>query len=90
LANCSPPAPLFSILYVKPLFLQNLNDTVLLLLDFADTLRQQYMLLSLRVDMDVRNLTMVTEELKLVDTHHTQLIRNFTILKGSFKPTVVV
>ncbi|KAG7268536.1 hypothetical protein CRUP_012173 [Coryphaenoides rupestris] len=42
----------------------------------------QYMLLSVRVDMDVRNLTMVTEELKLVDTHHTQRIKNFTILKG--------
>ncbi|KAJ3606901.1 hypothetical protein NHX12_026419 [Muraenolepis orangiensis] len=63
--------------------LQNLNDTVLLLLDFADTLRQQYMLLRVRVAMDVRNVTMVMEEMKLVDTHHTQIIKNFTILRGA-------
>ncbi|XP_010880874.2 scavenger receptor class A member 3 [Esox lucius] len=66
--------------------LLNLNNTVLLLMHLADTLRQQYMLLSVRLDMDVRNLSMVTEELKLVDTHHTQLIQNFTILKGAPGP----
>ncbi|KAM4633566.1 scavenger receptor class A member 3 [Polymixia lowei] len=66
--------------------LQNLNATVLLLLDFADTLRQQYMLLRVRMDVDVRNLSMVMEEMKLVDTHHTQLIKNFTILKGAPGP----
>ncbi|XP_071377725.1 scavenger receptor class A member 3 isoform X1 [Centroberyx affinis] len=66
--------------------LQNLNNTVLLLLHLADTLRQQYMLLSVRLDVDVRNLSMVMEEMKLVDTHHTQLIKNFTILKGSPGP----
>ncbi|XP_030628073.1 scavenger receptor class A member 3 [Chanos chanos] len=62
--------------------LQNLNNTVLLLLHLADTLRTQYMLLSVRLDMDVRNLSMVMEEMKLVDTRHSQLIQNFTILKG--------
>ncbi|CAL8317573.1 unnamed protein product [Merluccius merluccius] len=66
--------------------LQNLNDTVLLLLEFADTLRQQYMLLRVRVDMDMRNLTMVMEEMKLVDTRHTQIIKNFTILRGAPGP----
>lgn len=40
------------------------------------------MLLNVRLDVDVRNLSMVMEEMKLVDTHHTQLIKNFTILKG--------
>nr|QHR93525.1 scavenger receptor class A member 3 [Nibea albiflora] len=62
--------------------LQNLNNTVLLLLHLADTLRQQNMLLNLRLDVDVRNLSMVMEEMKLVDVHHTQLIKNFTIVKG--------
>lgn len=62
--------------------LQNLNNTVLLLLHLADTLRQQNMLLNVRLDMDVRNLSMVMEEMKLVDVHHTQLIKNFTIIKG--------
>ncbi|TMS12004.1 Scavenger receptor class A member 3 [Larimichthys crocea] len=61
--------------------LQNLNNTVLLLLHLADTLRQQNMLLNLRLDVDVRNLSMVMEEMKLVDVHHTQLIKNFTIVK---------
>ncbi|KAJ8009077.1 hypothetical protein DPEC_G00085110 [Dallia pectoralis] len=66
--------------------LQNLNNSVLLLMHLADTLRQQYMLLSVRLDVDVRDLSMVTEELKLVDTHHTQIIQNFTILKGAPGP----
>ncbi|XP_039982140.1 scavenger receptor class A member 3 [Xiphias gladius] len=66
--------------------LQNLNDTVLLLLHLADTLRQQNMLLNVRLDVDVRNLSMVMEEMKLVDVHHTQLIKNFTILKGAPGP----
>lgn len=66
--------------------LQNLNNTVLLLLHLADTLRQQNLLLNVRLDMDVRNLSMVMEEMKLVDVHHTQLIQNFTILKGAPGP----
>ncbi|XP_071226242.1 scavenger receptor class A member 3-like isoform X1 [Salvelinus alpinus] len=66
--------------------LQNLNNTVLLLMHLAVTLRQQYMLLSVRLDVDARNLSMVMEEMKLVDTHHTQLIQNFTILKGAPGP----
>ncbi|XP_035473094.1 scavenger receptor class A member 3 [Scophthalmus maximus] len=66
--------------------LQNLNNTVLLLLHLADTLRQQNMLLNVRLDVDVRNLSMVMEEMKLVDVHHIQLIKNFTILKGAPGP----
>ncbi|XP_050995093.1 scavenger receptor class A member 3 [Labeo rohita] len=62
--------------------LQNLNNTVLLLLHLADTLRLQYMMLNVRLDADVRNLSMVIEELKLVDTSHAKQIQNFTILKG--------
>ncbi|XP_029705632.1 scavenger receptor class A member 3 isoform X1 [Takifugu rubripes] len=62
--------------------LQNMNSTALLLLNLADTLRQQNVLLNLRLDMDVRNLSMVMEEMKLVDVHQTQLIKNFTIVKG--------
>lgn len=66
--------------------LQSLNTTVLLLLTLADTLRQQNMLLNVRLDVDVRNLSMVMEEMKLVDVHHTQLIKNFTIVKGAPGP----
>ncbi|CAJ1078336.1 scavenger receptor class A member 3 [Xyrichtys novacula] len=66
--------------------LQNLNNTVLLLLHLADTLRQQNMLLNVRLDVDVRNLSMVMEEMKLVDVYHTHLINNFTIVKGAPGP----
>ncbi|XP_069017893.1 scavenger receptor class A member 3 [Embiotoca jacksoni] len=67
--------------------LQNMNNTVLLLLHLADTLRQQNMLLNMRLDVDVRNLSMVMEEMKLVDVFHTQLIKNFTIVKGAPGPS---
>ncbi|XP_019726294.1 scavenger receptor class A member 3 isoform X2 [Hippocampus comes] len=66
--------------------MQNLNSSVLLLLNSADALRQEHMLLNVRLDVDVRNLSMVMEEMKLVDTHHTQLIKNFTILRGAPGP----
>uniref|UniRef100_A0A8C1SX32 Scavenger receptor class A, member 3 n=2 Tax=Cyprinus carpio TaxID=7962 RepID=A0A8C1SX32_CYPCA len=66
--------------------LQNLNNTVLLLLHLADTLRMQYMMLNVRLDTDVRNLSMVIEEMKLVDTSHAKLIQNVTILKGVSGP----
>lgn len=66
--------------------LQNLNNTVLLLLHLADTLRQQNMLLNVRLDVDVRNLSMVMEEMKLVDVLHSRLIKNFTIVKGAPGP----
>lgn len=66
--------------------LQSLNTTVLLLLNLADSLRQQNMLMNVRLDVDVRNLSMVMEEMKLVDVRHTQLIKNFTIVKGAPGP----
>uniref|UniRef100_A0A3B4AIX5 Uncharacterized protein n=1 Tax=Periophthalmus magnuspinnatus TaxID=409849 RepID=A0A3B4AIX5_9GOBI len=48
--------------------------------------QQQNMLLNVRLDVDVRNLSMVMEEMKLVDVRHTQLIKNFTIVKGAPGP----
>uniref|UniRef100_A0A1A7WGJ6 Scavenger receptor class A, member 3 n=1 Tax=Iconisemion striatum TaxID=60296 RepID=A0A1A7WGJ6_9TELE len=66
--------------------LQSMNSTVLLLLNMADKLRQQNTLLNVRLEMDMRNLSMVTEEMKLVDFHHIQLIKNFTVVKGAPGP----
>ncbi|XP_026173752.1 scavenger receptor class A member 3 [Mastacembelus armatus] len=66
--------------------LQNMNNTVFFLLHLADTLRRDYMLLNVHLYMDIRNLSMVMEEMKLVDVHHTQLIKNFTIVKGAPGP----
>ncbi|XP_063079657.1 scavenger receptor class A member 3 [Engraulis encrasicolus] len=63
--------------------LQELNTTVLVLSDLVDSLRTRYMLMSVQLDLDVRNISMVMEEMKLVDTHHAEVLQNFTILRGA-------
>ncbi|KAF0046779.1 hypothetical protein F2P81_000412 [Scophthalmus maximus] len=45
-------------------------------------LRAQQDELAARLDREVNNLSMVMEEMKLVDSKHSQLITNFTILQG--------
>ncbi|XP_028284172.1 collectin-12 [Parambassis ranga] len=45
-------------------------------------LRAQQDDLTARLDKEVNNLSMVMEEMKLVDSKHSQLITNFTILQG--------
>ncbi|XP_023820983.1 collectin-12 isoform X1 [Oryzias latipes] len=45
-------------------------------------LRAQQDELVTRLDKEVSNLSMVMEEMKLVDSRHSQLITNFTILRG--------
>ncbi|KAM3604669.1 uncharacterized protein V6R79_014595 [Siganus canaliculatus] len=45
-------------------------------------LRNQQDELTARLDKEVSNLSMVMEEMKLVDSKHSQLITNFTILQG--------
>uniref|UniRef100_A0A3Q3KKI4 Collectin-12 n=1 Tax=Mastacembelus armatus TaxID=205130 RepID=A0A3Q3KKI4_9TELE len=45
-------------------------------------LRAQQDELAARLDREVTNLSMVMEEMKLVDSKHLQLITNFTILQG--------
>ncbi|XP_028297188.1 collectin-12 [Gouania willdenowi] len=49
--------------------------------DSAD-LRTQQDELATRLDKEVSNLSIVMEEMKLVDSKHSQLITNFTILRG--------
>uniref|UniRef100_A0A8C7XQ02 Scavenger receptor class A, member 3 n=1 Tax=Oryzias sinensis TaxID=183150 RepID=A0A8C7XQ02_9TELE len=66
--------------------LQSMNSTVMILLQSAESLREQNMMLNVRLNMDVRNLSMLMEEMKLVDIHHSQIIKNFTILKGAPGP----
>ncbi|XP_076829479.1 collectin-12-like isoform X2 [Brachyhypopomus gauderio] len=46
------------------------------------TLRTQQDDLSARLDKEVSSMAIVMEEMKLVDSKHTQLITNFTILQG--------
>lgn len=45
-------------------------------------LRAQQDVLAARLDQEVSSLSVVMEEMKLVDSKHSQLITNFTILKG--------
>lgn len=62
--------------------LQNLNDSVSDVRVDASSLRSQQEELAARLDKEVTSLSIVMEEMKLVDTKHSQLITNFTILQG--------
>lgn len=53
-------------------------------------LRAQQDELTARLDREVNNLSMVMEEMKLVDSKHTQLITNFTILQGEEYPACLI
>lgn len=63
-------------------FLLNLNSSVTDVRTDAASLRSQQEELAARVDKEVTSLSIVMEEMKLVDTKHSQLITNFTILQG--------
>ncbi|XP_068566058.1 collectin-12-like [Cebidichthys violaceus] len=63
-------------------FLVNLNSSVTDVRTDAAGLRSQQEVLAARVDKEVTSLSIVMEEMKLVDTKHSQLITNFTILQG--------
>lgn len=63
-------------------FLLNLNNSMTYVRTDAASLRTQQEELASRLDKEVTNLSFVMEEMKLVDTKHSQLITNFTILKG--------
>ncbi|XP_053106527.1 scavenger receptor class A member 3 isoform X2 [Hemicordylus capensis] len=59
-----------------------INKSVSLMLSTTDLLRERFSLLSARLDFDIRNLSMVMEEMKTVDTRHGEVLRNVTILRG--------
>uniref|UniRef100_A0A671VL60 Collectin-12 n=1 Tax=Sparus aurata TaxID=8175 RepID=A0A671VL60_SPAAU len=63
-------------------FLLNLNSSMTDMSMDAASLRSQQEELAARLDKEVISLSNVMEEMKLVDTKHSQLITNFTILKG--------
>uniref|UniRef100_UPI00398F735C collectin-12 isoform X1 n=2 Tax=Pristiophorus japonicus TaxID=55135 RepID=UPI00398F735C len=48
----------------------------------SSLLKAQQGVMKARLDIEVGNLSMIMEEMKLVDTKHAQLIKNFTILQG--------
>uniref|UniRef100_A0A8C8S8D5 Scavenger receptor class A member 3 n=1 Tax=Pelusios castaneus TaxID=367368 RepID=A0A8C8S8D5_9SAUR len=59
-----------------------LNKSVSLMLGTTDLLRERFSLLSARLDFDIRNLSMLMEEMKVVDVRHGEILRNITILRG--------
>ncbi|XP_034026719.1 collectin-12-like isoform X3 [Thalassophryne amazonica] len=63
-------------------FLLNLNSSMSDVRTDASSLKSQQEELAARLDQEVTNLSIVMEEMKLVDSKHSQLITNFTILQG--------
>ncbi|XP_059553526.1 scavenger receptor class A member 3 isoform X2 [Myotis daubentonii] len=63
-----------------------LNKSVSLMLGTTDLLRERFGLLSARLDFNVRNLSMIVEEMKAVDTQHGEILRNVTIVRGAPGP----
>ncbi|XP_075412594.1 scavenger receptor class A member 3 isoform X2 [Tenrec ecaudatus] len=59
-----------------------LNKSVSLMLGTTDLLRERFSLLSARLDVNVRNLSLIVEEMKAVDTQHGEMLRNVTVLRG--------
>lgn len=62
--------------------LVGLNGSVTEIQADSKDLRTQQDKLTARLDNEVNDLSMVMEEMKLVDSKHSQLITNFTILQG--------
>nr|XP_057916504.1 collectin-12-like isoform X2 [Doryrhamphus excisus] len=63
-------------------FLLNLNNSMADMRTDEAGLRSQQEELATRLDKEVTSLSIIMEEMKLVDTKHSQLITNFTILQG--------
>ncbi|KAG9348008.1 hypothetical protein JZ751_004027 [Albula glossodonta] len=63
-------------------YLLNLNSSMADVRADSATLRSQQDDLAARLDKEVTSLSIVMEEMKLVDSKHSQLITNFTILQG--------
>ncbi|XP_023649168.2 collectin-12 [Paramormyrops kingsleyae] len=63
-------------------YLLGLNSTVSEVRSDTSALRSQQDELAARLDKEVTSLSVVMEEMKLVDSKHSQLITNFTILQG--------
>ncbi|KAM4704665.1 collectin-12 isoform 1-T1 [Rhinophrynus dorsalis] len=62
--------------------LVNLNNSLSNMQLDTTSLRMQQDTMRLRLDNEVANLSIIMEEMKVVDSMHGQLIKNFTILQG--------
>lgn len=59
-----------------------LNKSMSLMQSATDLLRERFSLMNAQLDFDIRNLSMVMEEMKLVDINHARIIQNVTIVQG--------
>ncbi|NWY64601.1 COL12 protein, partial [Erithacus rubecula] len=59
-----------------------MNSTLANIRIDSASLKVQQDLMRSRLDVEVANLSVIMEEMKLVDSKHGQLIKNFTILQG--------
>ncbi|XP_069831831.1 scavenger receptor class A member 3 isoform X2 [Dendropsophus ebraccatus] len=60
-----------------------LNKSVSLMQGATDLLRERFSLMNARLDFDVRNLSMIMEEMKLVDIKHGEILEGVTIVQGA-------
>ncbi|XP_077147913.1 scavenger receptor class A member 3 isoform X2 [Ranitomeya variabilis] len=63
-----------------------LNKSVSLMQGATDLLRERFSLMNARLDFDVRNLSMIMEEMKLVDVKHGEILQEVTIVQGAPGP----
>ncbi|XP_026527327.1 scavenger receptor class A member 3 isoform X2 [Notechis scutatus] len=59
-----------------------LNKSVSLMISTTDLLRERFSLLSAQLNFNIRNLSMVMEEMKAVDIRHGEVLKNITIIQG--------
>ncbi|XP_066450702.1 scavenger receptor class A member 3 isoform X1 [Eleutherodactylus coqui] len=66
--------------------LYHLNKSVSLMQGATDLLRERFSLMNARLDFDIRNLSMIMEEMKLVDVKHGDILQKVTIVQGAPGP----
>ncbi|XP_029452091.1 scavenger receptor class A member 3 [Rhinatrema bivittatum] len=59
-----------------------LNKSVSLMEGTTDLLRERFSLLNARLEFNIRNLSMVMEEMKTVDIKHGKILQNVTVVRG--------
>ncbi|XP_077345167.1 scavenger receptor class A member 3 isoform X1 [Lithobates pipiens] len=62
--------------------LYSLNKSVSMVQDTSDMLREKFSLMNVRLDFDVQNLSMIMEEMKLVDIRHGEVLQKVTTVQG--------
>ncbi|KAM9315595.1 scavenger receptor class A member 3 [Gastrophryne carolinensis] len=63
-----------------------LNKSITQVQSTSDLLRERFGLMNAQLDFDLRNISMIMEEMKLVDTRHGEILQKVTIVQGSPGP----